>query len=147
MSSKNIEVDISGAVAKFKAAGVDVHMAVPKLLGRLAGEGERFMKTHVPVKTGFLKNTITSNTSTSGSVIYASAPYAKAVNDGSKPHMIYPRTAKVLRFVVGGHEVFAKFVHHPGTKGVHFAEQTYNHIMRILPAETDKIIEGALKRH
>lgn len=32
------------------------------------------------------------------------------------PHDIYPKKADALHFVVGGREVFAKVVHHPGSK-------------------------------
>lgn len=54
--------------------------------------------------------------------------------EGTRPHTILPRTAKVLRFAVGAEGrrlsgrprsgarvVFAKRVRHPGTKGVHWA--------------------------
>ena len=43
--------------------------------------------------------------------------YAAAVHDGTGPHIIRPRKKKVLRFEVGGHIVFAKEVHHPGSRG------------------------------
>lgn len=46
--------------------------------------------------------------------------YAAAVHNGTKAHDIYPKSASVLAFDVGGQTVFAAFVHHPGTKGVPF---------------------------
>jgi hypothetical protein len=54
------DVDISGAQRKFQAAGINVHRAMPRLLARLAGSGERKMKRLVPVDTGNLKNSIAS---------------------------------------------------------------------------------------
>lgn len=42
--------------------------------------------------------------------------YAKMVHDGTRPHVIRPRQAQALRFVVGGRVVFARVVHHPGTR-------------------------------
>lgn len=38
------------------------------------------------------------------------------VLNGTRPHLIRPRRAKVLRFVVDGRVVFTQLVRHPGTK-------------------------------
>lgn len=35
--------------------------------------------------------------------------------NGTRPHLIRPRTRQALRFTVGGRVVFAKLVRHPGT--------------------------------
>ena len=55
-------------------------------------------------------------------VIAALQSYALPVHEGTKPHMIYPKNAKVLSWVStgganfsGAQRVFAKSVHHPGT--------------------------------
>jgi hypothetical protein len=41
-------------------------------------------------------------------------------HDGTAPHVIRPRTKKMLRFPSGGAVVFARVVHHPGTTGSQF---------------------------
>jgi hypothetical protein len=41
---------------------------------------------------------------------------ARLHHDGTKPHKIFPKTAKTLRFHSHGKIVFAKVVNHPGTK-------------------------------
>jgi hypothetical protein len=38
------------------------------------------------------------------------------LNLGTKPHRIYPRFKRALRFVVDSVVVFARYVNHPGTK-------------------------------
>jgi len=43
------------------------------------------------------------------------AKHAKFVNDGTKKHVILPKNAPFLRFVIGGRVIFAKKVNHPGT--------------------------------
>lgn len=45
-------------------------------------------------------------------------PYAAIHEFGgqTKPHDIYPKNAEALRFMMGGKVVFAKVVHHPGSK-------------------------------
>src|SRR3972149_11737081 len=38
------------------------------------------------------------------------------VVSGTRPHVIRPVRARALRFTVGGRVVYAKIVHHPGTR-------------------------------
>ena len=54
--------------------------------------------------------------------------YAGFVNDGTAPHIIRPRRAQALRFVVGGRVVFAKVVHHPGTRGNPFLDRALREV-------------------
>ncbi len=49
--------------------------------------------------------------------VRATAPHALFVHEGTRPHDIVPRNARVLAFKVGGEQVFATRVRHPGTKG------------------------------
>lgn len=47
-------------------------------------------------------------------------PYAKFLEGGTRPHVIRPKNARVLAFSVGGEQVFAKAVNHPGTPAFRF---------------------------
>lgn len=47
--------------------------------------------------------------------------HAAYLQGGTRPHIIKPRRKLALRFKVEGGQVFAKLVHHPGTKPVPFA--------------------------
>lgn len=50
-------------------------------------------------------------------VITCNHPKVRLVLDGTPPHTIRPRKPKgVLRFVIDGEVVYAKYVRHPGTK-------------------------------
>lgn len=49
--------------------------------------------------------------------------YAKDVHDGTRPHLIAPEKARVLRFVVRGRVIYAREVHHPGTRPNKFLER------------------------
>lgn len=79
-------------------------------------------KMKAPVKTGLLRNSITApaTPTVSGmsvkSTVVATAPYAGFVHDGTRPHVIRPRNASVLRFPTRSGIVFAAHVNHPGTK-------------------------------
>jgi hypothetical protein len=61
---------------------------------------------------------------TVGSDVY----YAPFVNDGTRPHEIRPRRAQALRFVIGGRVVFAKVVHHPGTRPNPFLDRALREV-------------------
>lgn len=56
-------------------------------------------------------------------VINVRHPAAIYVTGGTRPHLIRPVRAKALRFTVGGRVVYAKLVHHPGTKPNDFLRQ------------------------
>jgi hypothetical protein len=51
--------------------------------------------------------------------VFNPVSYAPYLEEGTKPHIIRPKTKKALRFKVGGRTVFAAFVNHPGTKAGH----------------------------
>lgn len=55
--------------------------------------------------------------------------YAAFVNDGTAPHIIRPRNARVLRFVVGGQVVYARVVHHPGTRANPFLDRALREVV------------------
>lgn len=46
----------------------------------------------------------------------SSHPATIYVVSGTRPHIIRPVRAQALRFTVGGRVVYAKIVHHPGTR-------------------------------
>jgi hypothetical protein len=81
-------------------------------------------------KTGFLGRSIgPGDLFSDHAIVVARAPYAGDVEYGTRPHIIRPRTKSILRFPAngrsarltgslrrGGDAVFAREVHHPGTK-------------------------------
>lgn len=102
--------------AKFRAIRPNGTMMRELQLLALA-EQKRLAK----VKTGNLRRTIRpGRASAQGFETVATAGYAAPVEFGTKPHPIVPRSRKVLRFKVGGREVFAKRVNHPGTRAQPF---------------------------
>ena len=96
------------------------------LIGRwLYGQAQRVQdaaRVDCPKRTGKLSQSIVKRpviTSELGMsvIIGAYQPYAVFVHEGTKAHVIMPKTAKALHWVNGaGDDVFAKSVHHPGTK-------------------------------
>lgn len=76
------------------------------------------------VQTGALRRSIQTDVSDSGSRIFGrvfsagDVKYAAIHEFGGRTaaHDIYPRKAEALHFMMGGREVFAKVVHHPGSQ-------------------------------
>jgi hypothetical protein len=112
--------------ARFKRLG---HVDKP-LLRLLGTAGVREAKARVPRKTANLSRNIGSEVVGGFSVrLYARASYAEAVEKGTRPHIIRPKNKRALRFAAGpggarlsgsarkgADVVFARVVHHPGTK-------------------------------
>jgi len=76
------------------------------------------------VVTGALRRSIHSTQSEQGAVFRGEVASSGDVKYGAihefggttKAHDIYPKNAKALHFFAGGNEIFAKVVHHPGSR-------------------------------
>lgn len=90
-------------------------------------------KVLAPVDTGRLRAAIKGRlvrnwTLRSEYQITVNVDYAEAVHDGTRPHIIRPRNAQALRFNVGGRIVYAKVVHHPGTRARPFLDRALREV-------------------
>lgn len=80
-------------------------------------------KTHAeivrntPVDTGRLRQSIVVEQQDDGYVIGTNIPYAEFVELGVAPHTITPKNKQALKFNIGGKDIFAKKVEHPGFEG------------------------------
>lgn len=105
-------------------------LAGERLMRRLALATVREAKLLVPRRTGNLGRSIhVASVSATEAAVVASAHYAAYVEYGTRPHEITPKARKALRFAAsaagarlsgtprtGAAVVFAKRVHHPGTR-------------------------------
>lgn len=76
--------------------------------------------TMVNVQTGNLRDNLEYSYRKNGDkvkiTITSDTPYSVFVHEGTRPHIIRPVRKQVLKFQVGGRNVFTKEVNHPGTK-------------------------------
>lgn len=100
------------------------------LLAEIQLRAVREAKIRVPRRTGNLGRTIHPGSLTpTYTIVEATAAYAGYVERGTRPHIIRPRSKSVLSWTEGkrlsgrnrtgagaGNRIFAKYVHHPGTK-------------------------------
>jgi HK97 gp10 family phage protein len=102
-------------------------------LDRAARQVMNRAKILAPVDTGRLRASIRVEARrtlglrtvyTIGSDVY----YAPYVNDGTRPHTIRPRRGKALRFTIGGRVVYARVVHHPGTRPRPFLDRALREV-------------------
>lgn len=78
-----------------------------------------------PRKTGtFANSRVTTRNRDGGASIRYTASYAAFVINPTRPHEIRATRAKSLHFMIGSQHVFAKSIHHPGTKGNDFIPRT-----------------------
>ena len=79
------------------------------------------VQARTPVDTGRLRKSVSVNITGGGAfmqvTVGSDVEYARWVEEGTRPHVIVPRRARALRFLVGGRVVFARRVMHPGTQG------------------------------
>jgi phage gpG-like protein len=71
-------------------------------------------------RTGHMARSVTPFHSRAIAGVGTNVPYAAAMNNGSKPHLIKPKTKKALKF----NGRFAKKVNHPGTPPREFMVMT-----------------------
>jgi hypothetical protein len=95
---------------------------------RLVLEGSEIiqqeMANQAPVRTGNLRASISSDISEDQSITGTHTGYGLFADQPTAPHTIYPNVAKMLRFNIGGQDIFARQVEHPGTKGSFFVLST-----------------------
>lgn len=86
-----------------------------------------------PVDTGRLRASIQGEARRTWTLrpqftVFSNVEYAPMVNDGTRPHVIRPKNAQALRFVVGGRVVYARVVHHPGTRARPFLDRAVREV-------------------
>ncbi len=106
------------------------------------------LQQRCPVDKGILKNSIKHRITGAGIEIYMKK-YAVYVEFGTPPHIIRPKNAKALHWTQSGvgprggkvkTDVFAKVVHHPGTRPNPFIRTTFRQ-------DLSKIIKQNAWRH
>lgn len=77
-------------------------------------------RRQVGYKTGALSTSIHSRQSRTayGQMVWigSTLDYALAHHEGTKPHIIKPKKARVLRFTAGTRVIYSRSVKHPGTR-------------------------------
>lgn len=118
-------------VQRLQRIGPTVHAKLLRAVTKIVFTLEAYIKTQklsgqvLKVRTGALKSSIQSRVEDKGALavygyVYSAGnvKYAAIHEFGGQtpPRVIVPRKAAVLAFMVGGKQVFARSVNHPGSK-------------------------------
>ena len=98
-------------------------------------------------KTGALRQSLYNREITRGRAVGhdpSRAPYAAYVNFGTRPHKIFPKTKKALRWPVAGGFAFAKFVNHPGYRGDPYIIKAQDDALRQFKTIVDKSFKESI---
>jgi hypothetical protein len=113
---------------------VSTNGQVGKYLARKGRVIEAAAKRQVGVQTGALRASIHmrhfSDPRGQYIKIGSSLDYARMHHEGTKPHLIRPNTAHMLRFYSKGQIVFAHMVRHPGTPANRYLTDNMRRIIR-----------------
>jgi hypothetical protein len=124
-------------MARVRLDRVDLRRVVRgATLRELRVEGPRVVnraKILCPVDTGRLRASIQGEARRTWSLrprftVGTNVDYAPYVHDGTRPHVIRPRNASVLRFQVDGRTVYARVVNHPGTRARPFLDRALREV-------------------
>ena len=96
-----------------------------RVIRKVSDECYQHVLDFVPTRTGKLRGSIRIERHGDEYHVVAGsrlAYYAPFVEFGTRPHIIRPRRARVLRFEVRGKLIYARIVHHPGSRPIRFME-------------------------
>ena len=120
-----------------------------RILERLLGEAGRLLveeaRRRAPVRTGRLRRSIIARLQGGRVLVGPTVPYAAYVEFGVRPHPVEAKAARALHFTVGGEEVFARRVHHPGFPGKRFMAEAGRQAIPKLRRLMARILEEAVR--
>ena len=130
--------------------------AIPKALSYAAQDMTRFLQQNTSngkpkVQHGLLKSWFIESLTDDEAHIKSPAEYAIYQDQGTAPHMIYPRgiaTYHAGRKLTSGSALWwpgadhpVRAVHHPGTKGQFFVEKSFEQLQPLIPGHFLKALE------
>jgi|SRR5450759_4446143 len=82
----------------------------------MGGFAKSAPKARANLRYSIVKRVIEGSDGMPSILVGSDNPIALLHHEGTKPHIIRPRNAKILAFWAGGSLVFRHVVHHPGTQ-------------------------------
>lgn len=104
------------------------------------------LMANTPVRTGKMRSSYQKFVSGLTARITSLVSYIWAVERGTRPHIIAPKNARALHFVMGNRDVFAKSVMHPGFPGRFFIRRTRDTVSKDAPRIVARHLDKVGKR-
>ena len=125
VSSLSVKVDSKQAIDQLKKIPAASEIVTEQFYDRGSLAVMEKMRRNTPKKRGFLRESVTRIKTSEGFLVYPAAAYAEIVEKGSRPHIIFPASGKVLhRLGPWGEPIFVKKINHPGFPGRFFIRRT-----------------------
>lgn len=123
-----------------------IERALPRAVERTANFAAGEIRDGARERTGETKRSVaveqqglTAQVSVGGAAVFQEF--------GTRPHVIRPRTATVLRFEINGETVFAKKVNHPGTPKAPFVRPAADAARPVFVLATQEAVRAAALLH
>lgn len=112
---------------------------------------QREIFDRTPYKEGTLRKSISSEVERVGQfgvqgIVGTALDYAIPVERGSDPHEIVPKNGKALHFMMRGVPVFARRVHHPGSKGAWMFTKAFEQNIKQIEADFERFVDHVLAK-
>lgn len=137
----SFKIDSAEAEKMLRKAGVFYKWFVPKFFRKGAERLAQKIREKAPVRTGRLRQSVTIRFGVESIDVGPTVEYAPFVEYGTKPHIIFPRFRRALRFTAGGETIFAKRVFHPGFPGRFFVRSAHEEFLDEAPRFAGELIE------
>lgn len=122
MKSVEITREFDKLVRAFEAAPVQTRDMVRRQVKMAVRDVREYARDHhrFVTRSGMTEKSIMSEVNENQGTVYLGSSTAVFQHEGTKAHLIVPRSKKVLRFAINKGFVFSKRVRHPGIKADHF---------------------------
>lgn len=131
-------------------------LKVESWLDQLEGKVKENIRDRLQQKSGRLLAAVDHTVSSDGDriegyVTIEGVPYAKAQDTGADiaAHIIRPKNARVLRFIMNGQKAYAQYVFHPGAHipGTRYAKDAYSEMGPQISKELKTTIVQGIRQH
>lgn len=122
MKSVEISHEFDKLVRAFEAAPVQTRDMVRRQVKMAVRDVREYARDHhrFVTRSGMTEKSIMSEVKENQGAVYLGSSTAVFQHEGTKAHLIVPRSKRVLRFAINKSFVFSKRVRHPGIKADHF---------------------------
>lgn len=146
MKSVGITREFDKLVRAFEAAPVQTRDMVRRQVKMAVRDVREYARDHhrFVTRSGMTEKSIMSEVKENQGTVYLGSSIAVFQHEGTKAHLILPRSKKVLRFAVNKEFVFSKRVRHPGIKADPFLYKAADVMQPVIVSRFAKALDSLL---
>lgn len=146
MKSVEITREFEKLVRAFEAAPIQMRYMVRRQVKMAVRDVREYARDHhrFVTRSGMTEKSIMSEVKENQGTVYLGSSTAVFQHEGTKAHLILPRSKKVLRFAINKSFVFSKRVRHPGIKADHFLYTAADVMQPVIVSRFAKALDSLL---